>query len=156
MATGVHNIIDDFLAQKRIAFVGVSRNPRSFSRKLFHEFRSRGYDVVPVNLAASDIDGLACYLRTQDIQPPVDAVLLMTSREASYRALIDCQEAGVRRVWTYGVRGPRQASAGAVEFCAAHQIALVPGYCPFMFLPNSGFFHRFHGRIMKVMGSYPS
>ena len=35
--------IDHFLAQKRIAMVGVSRNPRDFSRHLFHDMKTRGY-----------------------------------------------------------------------------------------------------------------
>ena len=40
---------NEFLAQRRIALVGVSRNPRDLSRTLFRELRRRGYDVVPVN-----------------------------------------------------------------------------------------------------------
>ena len=41
--------IDDFLSRKRLALVGVSRNPQDFTRSMFREFRRRGYDVVPVN-----------------------------------------------------------------------------------------------------------
>jgi len=33
--------IQDFLAQKRFAFAGVSRQPKDFSRALFREFRAR-------------------------------------------------------------------------------------------------------------------
>ena len=50
-------LIDDFLAQKRIAVVGVSRNPRDFTRTMFNEFIRRGYDAVPVNPNAAEIDG---------------------------------------------------------------------------------------------------
>ena len=42
-------IINDFLAQKRIAMVGISREPRNFSVSLFQELCRRGYDMVPVN-----------------------------------------------------------------------------------------------------------
>ena len=38
--------IRDFLSLKRIAVVGVSRNPKDFTRSLFREFVRRGYDVV--------------------------------------------------------------------------------------------------------------
>jgi predicted CoA-binding protein len=155
MSTAIRSVIDDFLAQKRIAFVGLSRDPKSFSRTLFREFVRRGYDAVPVNSGAAELEGVACHARIQDVQPPVDGALILTSRDAVYRAIADCQEAGVRRVWIYGVSGPRGTSAGAVEFCAAHGMELVPGYCPFMFLPESGLIHRFHGRVMKLMGTYP-
>lgn len=39
--------IDDFLAQKRIAFVGVSRNPTQFANKVYHALKSRGYHPNP-------------------------------------------------------------------------------------------------------------
>jgi hypothetical protein len=35
--------IDSFLAQKRIAFIGASRSPSHFSRKLFAELAARGH-----------------------------------------------------------------------------------------------------------------
>src|SRR5947209_5435536 len=41
--------IEDFLRQKRIAMVGLSRESKDFSVMLFEEFRRRGYDMVPVN-----------------------------------------------------------------------------------------------------------
>ena len=44
--------VRDFLAQRRIAFVGLSRDPKHFSRVVFREMSQRGYDVVPVNPAA--------------------------------------------------------------------------------------------------------
>jgi hypothetical protein len=52
--------VEDFLALHRIAMVGVSRNPEDFSRKLFREMCERGYDMVPVNLVAEEIDGREC------------------------------------------------------------------------------------------------
>ena len=42
-------MIQDFLGQKRLAVVGVSRQPKDFSLALFREFRKRRYDAVPVN-----------------------------------------------------------------------------------------------------------
>ena len=45
--------IDDFLALKRIAVVGVSHEPKDFSRLLFRELKQRGYDLVPVHPRAA-------------------------------------------------------------------------------------------------------
>ena len=98
-------IIDDFLAQKRIAMVGLSRQPKDFSVMLFEELCRRGYDVVPVNPGASEVMGRPCFARVQDIQPPVDGVLLMTSPAVTEVAVEDCAEAGIRRVWMYSAGG---------------------------------------------------
>ena len=71
--------IQGFLGQKRFAVVGVSRQPQDFSRLLFREFLNRGYDTVPVNPEAAELDGRVCFARLNDVQPPVDTVLLMTT-----------------------------------------------------------------------------
>ncbi len=149
------DVIEDFLDQKRIAMVGLSREPRSFSMMLFEEFRHRGYDMVPVNPRASEIKGLRCFARIQDIQPPVEAVLLMTAPDATDAVITDCAEAGVRRVWMYRATGKGAVSSKAVAFCRENGIAVVEGECPFMFLPATGGIHRFHGLIRKITGHYP-
>jgi len=146
--------IEDFLAQKRIAMVGVSREPKEFSGMLFKELSKRGYDMVPVNPATSEILGRTCYACVQDIQPPVDAAILMTSPAVTESVVRDCVEAGIRRVWMYRAGGRGAVSPAAVEFCRAHDMQVVPGECPFMFLPNAGF-HSVHTFIRKITFRYP-
>jgi uncharacterized protein len=146
--------IQDFLAQKRIAMVGVSRKPNEFSGMLFEELRKRGYDMVPVNPATSEVLGQTCYACLQDVQPAADAAILMTSPVVTERIVRDCVEAGIRRVWMYRAGGQGAVSPAAVEFCRAHKIQVVPGECPFMFLPNAGF-HAVHTVIRKMTFRYP-
>lgn len=156
MAVEARHLIDEFLAQKRIAFIGVSRDAHSFSRKLFKEFLQQGYEVIPVNPQATEIEGLPCHPHVLDIHPAPDAAVLMTSREGTYHALLDCERAGIQRVWLYGINGPKDVSVGAMEFCASHRIRVVPGFCPFMFLPKPRFFHRIHACVMRMVGNYPT
>ena len=147
--------IQDFLAQKRLAIVGVSHNPKSFSRSLYNEFKSRGYDTVAVNPAADEIAGERCYARLQDIRPPVDAVLLMTSPQVTDTVVRDCVEAGIKQVWMYRAAGQGAVSEAAVQFCRDHGIQVVAGECPYMFFPGAGWLHRFHGLVKKISGAYP-
>ena len=49
--------IDSFLSCRRIAVVGVSRDPKDFSRAVFRAFVERGYDAVPVNAAGGEVEG---------------------------------------------------------------------------------------------------
>jgi len=147
--------IEDFLAQKRIALIGVSRKPGSFSVPVFQELCRRGYDVVPVNPNVSEFQGRRCFARVQDIQPPVQAALLLTSPDVTDTVVRDCAEAGIPRVWMHRAGGQGAVSPQAVEFCRQRGIRVVPGECPFMFLPQSAAFHRFHGFIRKLTGHYP-
>jgi uncharacterized protein len=144
--------IEDFLAQKRIAMVGISRDPQNFSVTLFEELCRRGYDIVPVNPNAPEVLGRHCFARVQDIQAPVEAALLMTSPAVKDAVVNDCAEAGIRRVWMYRAGGKGAVSARAVQFCQERGIQVVPGQCPFMFLPDTAGFHRFHGFIRKITG----
>jgi len=146
--------IQDFLAQKRIAMIGISRQPKDFSIMLFEEFVRRGYDVVPVNPALPEILGRRCYARVQDVQPPVDAAILMTSPAVTEAVIGDCAEAGIRHVWMYSAGAAGAVSEKAVEFCRSRGMAVVPGECPFMFFPGNGF-HRIHGWLRRITGTYP-
>jgi len=147
--------IENFLAQKRIAMAGISRDPASFSVTLFEELCRRGYDVVPVNPNAAEICGRRSFPRVQDIHPPVEVALLMTSPEATETVVKDCADAGIRQVWMYRATGKGAVSEKAIAFCHEHGMRVVPGQCPFMFLPDTAGFHRFHGFIRKITGRYP-
>src|SRR5690242_16138159 len=126
--------IQEFLGQNRFAVVGVSQNPKDFSRILFREFRDRGYDPVPVNPAAKEIEGRPCFAHVQEVQPPVDGVLLMTAPSVTDTVVRDCAEAGVKRVWMHRGAGRGAVSDDAVRFCESSGISVIPGECPFMFL----------------------
>jgi predicted CoA-binding protein len=155
MIDSTRQVISEFLARKRIAVVGASRNPRETGAALFRELRGRGYDVVPVNPSAVEIEGVPCRARLQDIDPQVEAALVITNPEATGKVVEDCREAGIRHVWLYGTSG-KPANPGAVEFCRANGIAVVPGFCPFMFLPGTPWVHRLHGALLKIVGAYPA
>jgi len=147
--------IQDFLAQKRIAMVGVSRDEKDFSRMLFDEFVRRGYDMVAVNPAVPQIGGRKCYERLKNIDRPVDAVLVMTRPEVTESVVRECAELGIALVWMYRAGGVGAVSERAVEFCHEHGILVVPGHCPFMFWRDSHIGHRLHGFVMKIVGKYP-
>ena len=149
------DLIQELFIQKRFAMVGVSRNSREFSRNLFGELTSRGYDVIPVNPSAKEIGGKTCYRTAKEIQPPVTKALIMTHASMIEQVLLDCADAGITLVWVYGISGSRDISVGAIDICKERGIALVPGYCPYMFMPASSFFHRMHGYALKAFGDYP-
>jgi uncharacterized protein len=147
--------IRDFLSLRRIALVGVSRNPKDFSRTLFRDLSAKGYDMVPVNRAASELEGKKCFARVQDIQPPVDGALIMTPASDTERIVQDCLESGIRSVWMYRAGGQGSVSPQAVDLCREKGMHLVEGNCPYMFLPQTPFFHKIHGFILKLTGGYP-
>jgi predicted CoA-binding protein len=130
--------VEDFLSCRRIAVVGVSHDPKDFSRTMYRAFRDRGYEVVPVNPNVRQVDGERCFPRLRDVEPKVDAALLMTSPAVSEYVMKDCVAQGVERVWLYR-RAPAAESLGVTA-----GLRMIAGECPLMFLPNVGFIHRVH------------
>ena len=148
--------IHDFLACRRIAAAGVARDSRHFSRTIFRELRERGYDVVPVNPKAAEIDGARCYAQVSEIDPPVEGALLTTTGAASEAVVCDCAAAGIRRVWLYRAVGQGAVTPAAVELCEKHGISVVSGECILMFLHDAGWIHAAHAVVRRLVGSYPA
>ena len=147
--------INSFLGLKRLAAIGVSRNPQDFTRSLFKELKRRGYDLAPVHPDAAEIDGVRCYRHVGDIAPPVDGALLLTRPAVTEQVVRECAAAGIRAIWMYRATGAGAVNSQALEFCEARGIDVVAGECPFMFLPETQWIHRAHGYCRKLMGRYP-
>jgi predicted CoA-binding protein len=147
--------IDAFLALKRIAVVGVSRNPKETSYMLWQELRQRRYDAVPVNPAATELDGKPCFASVRDIDPPVEGALIMTTAAVAEQVLDDCAAAGIRHVWLYKGLGGGATSTATIAAAERHGLDAVVGLCPYMFLPGTPAFHSIHGLGKKLTGSYP-
>ena len=145
----------EFLTAKRIAVVGTSRNEKDFSRAVLRELLRRGYDAVPVNPALAEAEGRRAFARVQDVVPPPEAALLLTSPGQTELVLRDCVLAGVRRVWLHRGAGQGAASPRALSFCAANGLEAVHDLCPFMALPGTGFPHRLH-RFFRTAGARKS
>ena len=143
--------IDEFLALKRIAIVGMSRDARSLSHQLADELLRRDYDVVPVNPSADDIAGVPCFPSVDAVEPGVDGAIIMLPAAQVDAALTECADAGIHRVWIQ--RGC--VSPNAVTIAEERGLSIVLGECMFMFLPDAGFIHRLHAGIDKLIGRYP-
>ena len=48
-------IVEEFLTQKKIAVVGVSRKKTKFGNAIYKELRQKGYNVFPVNPHINDL-----------------------------------------------------------------------------------------------------
>ena len=146
----------DFLENAhRIAVVGVSREPRDFTRFVFRELASRGLHVVPVNPALGQADGVPAFARVQDVQPSPDLALLMVPAARADEAVRDCLVARVRRIWFHRGAGPGAGSPTALALCRANRIEVVQGLCPLLALPSASFPHRLHGLFRSALGQHP-
>ena len=61
------DLVKDFLAQQRIAVVGVSRSGSGVANMLYQRWKAAGHSVFAVNPNAETVEGDPCYPRVQAI-----------------------------------------------------------------------------------------
>jgi uncharacterized protein len=144
-----------FLAERRIAVAGVSRDDKQPANLIYRRLRAAGHEVFAVNPNAEEVEGDPCYASVRDVPPPLDGVVVVTPPEASARVVSDCVAAGVGRVWLHRGMGPGSVSDEAIALCREHGIAVIPGGCPCMFGATSDPGHRGMLRVLQVGGKVP-
>lgn len=153
--TTLREAAEEFLAQKRIAVAGVSRDEKQAANLIYRRLRDTGHEVFPVNPRATEVEGDSCFASVVDIPGGVDGVVVVTPVSASAAVVADCVTAVVPRVWMHRGIGPSSVSDDAVELCRAHGITVIPGGCPNMFGATSDPGHRGMLRMMKLTGQVP-
>ncbi|MBR1279872.1 CoA-binding protein [Bradyrhizobium sp. AUGA SZCCT0283] len=149
----------DFLAQKRIAVAGVSRNNSHHpaGNLIYRRLKETGHDVFAVNPNMQTFEGDPCYPNLQSIPGGVDGVVIITRPEVTKRIVHDCSAAGVRRVWMHqSLAKGSSVSPQAVEYCRQHDISVIAGACPMMYGVGVDFAHRGMRWIMRLTGGLPT
>lgn len=159
MQTTLETKVNDFLAQKRIAVAGVSRDNRHHpaGNLIYRRLKTTGHDVFALNPHMQTFDGDRCYPDLQSIPDGVDAVVIVTRPETTERIVRDCTEAGVSHVWMHrsAAKGS-SVSPEAVEYCRQHDIRVIAGACPMMFGSGVDFGHRCVRWFLGLTGGLPT
>jgi hypothetical protein len=153
--SNISELIEDFLAQKRIAVVGVSRSGDSVANLIYNKFKSAGYTVYAINPNATTVEGDPCYPDVKSTPEHPDAAMIVTTREVTEKIVRDCADAHIDRVWMHCsfMHGVRSTSEDAVQYCRDHGISVIPVGCPMMYVQPVDGGHGFIKWWMKVTGT---
>ena len=146
----------EFLANKRIAVTGVSRNADGHgSNAVYQRLREKGYQVFAVNPNADTVEGDPCFHDLKSIPGGVGAVVIGTRPETAEATMRECAELGIRHVWMHRSFGGGSVSPGATAFGRANGITVIPGGCPLMFEPVSDGAHKAMRFVFTLTGTVP-
>jgi len=149
-------IVEQFLAAKRIAVVGVSRDSRQAANLMYRKLRARGAEVVAVNPGTDRVEGDPCYPSLEAVPGRVDAVMIVTRPEVTAEIVRTCAKLGIPRVWMHRGIGHGSVSDPAVAFCRENGISVIAGACPMMYLEPVDLAHRCFRVILGWRGKLPS
>lgn len=150
--------VDEFLAHKRIAVAGVSRDNshHPVGNLIYRRLKRTGHEVFAVNPNMQSFDGEPCYADVRSIPGGVDGVMIITRPEVTDRIVRDCQVAGIRHVWMHqSMAKGSSVSRAAVEYCRQNDISVIPGACPMMYGEGVDFGHVCMRWMMKLTGGLP-
>lgn len=139
-------IIEEFLAQRHLAVVGVSRDTKQFANAVYRRLREDGRTMYPVNASAggSPLEGDRSYERLAEVPDPLDGVIVMVPAASAATIVREAVERKIPRVWLHRGVGAGSVSAEAVQVCRDNGIAVVDGACPLMFERPVRGVHRIH------------
>jgi predicted CoA-binding protein len=143
--------IDDFVSQRKLAVVGVSRSAHKFGYTAFRALRSRGYEVFAVNPQADCIAGERCYRSMAELPEPVGGAVIVVKPRETAGVVEQAAAAGIRRVWMQ----QGSESEEALRICAERGIEAVAGECILMFAEPRGI-HGLHRWLWGVLGKVPA
>lgn len=147
--------VQQFLANPRMAVLGVSRNPNSYSQSILNALLKQEYQALPVNPHTSDIEGTPCFHSVLDIKPAPAAAILLVPEDQLAEATRDCLRAGVHHLWFRHKETPGSETTRAAAAARVNDANVITGECPLMFLPSAGWIHRAHGVLAQLTGHYP-
>jgi predicted CoA-binding protein len=140
--------IQEFVQSKRLAVVGVSRNPNKFGNLAYNELKARGYQVFAFTPALQNLAGDPCYPNLAALTGQVDGVVVCVPPQQGMQVLREAAAAGVSKVWV-------QQQADSAELLALGQdlgLNLVSGKCILMYAEPVRSFHAFHRFFARIFG----
>ena len=155
----IDTLVEEFLAQKRIAVVGVSDKRETGCNLGYRKFKEAGYTVYPVNPHLTAFEGETCYPDLTAIPEKPDAVFILANPKVTDQIVRQCVDLGVKHVWMHCMMGTKPGLAAsmtsvspeAVSLCHKNGITVIPGSCPNQFLrPDFG--HKAMRVIMRSLG----
>jgi predicted CoA-binding protein len=152
-------LVKDFLAQEKIAVVGVSDKRETGCNLAYRKLKENGYTVSAVNPHISSFEDDPCYPDLDSIPEVPDAVFILTNPKITEQIVQQCVDLGVKRVWMHCLMGTKPGLAAsmtsvspeAVEMCRENGIEVIPGGCPNQHLkPDFG--HSMMRVLFRTLG----
>ncbi len=155
----IDDLVQDFLAQKNIAVVGVSDKRDTGCNLAYRKFKKEGYEVSAVNPRITTFEGDPCYPDLKSIPEKPDAVFILTNPKITEQVVQQCVDLGIKRVWMHCMMGTKPGLAGsmtsvsqdAVKMCRENGITVIPGACPNQFL-KADFGHAMMRGMFRTFG----
>ena len=141
-------LTEEFFSPKKLAIIGVSRDPKKFSRMAYKELLGKGMDVYPVNPKLEEADGRKCYHDIGSLPTGIDRVIFMTPKNETASEVEKAIAGGFKYIWLQqGSETPE-----AIGIARQADVKLISKACVLMFAHPVKSIHGFHRFMSRLFG----
>jgi predicted CoA-binding protein len=141
-------LIEQFVSQKRIAVVGMSRSGKKFGNTVAKELKAKGYEIYPVHPEVAEIDGFACSPSLSSLGGKIDAVWISVSPAKVSPVLSEAAEIGLKNIWLQQGAWSKEVQQTIDQL----NLSVVSKKCIMMYAPLVKSVHKFHRTIKGIFG----
>ena len=157
--SAIDTLVQDFLALKKIAVVGVSDKRETGCNLVYRKFKKGGYTVYAINPRLTTFDGDPCYPDLKTTPQRTEGVFILANPQVTEQIVRQCVELGIKNVWMHCMMGTKpglaatmtSVSPDAVQICRENGIMVIPGACPNQFL-DPDFGHTMMRAMWRSLG----
>lgn len=151
----VPDSVSEFLRGRRIVVAGVSRNPQHFANAIYRKLHGAGYEMMPLNPNAGEVEGARCYPDLASVPGQIDGVVAAMHPHAGLHLMRQAAERGVGQVWFHRLIGAGSVSPEAVSECRSRGVRCIVGGCPLMYVAPVDPFHRCFRWFLRLGNRLP-
>jgi len=135
----------NFFTNDEVLFIGLSSNPKSFSRSVYRDFLKVGIDVYPLGMKSFSIDEDNIYNSIEDLPKVPSCAYILLNKENTKIAVNNIKGKGVKKILFHS---SSTVDPMTLEECRQLGIETVVA-CPKMMISKAPI-HKIHGFIAGV------
>lgn len=138
----------EFIESKTYAIAGVSRDKKKFGNYVFRTLKEKGYQLLPLNPNAVEIDGTVCYADVSALPPDVSHLIVLTPKEQTLQVVEAAVNKGIKNIW---VQQSSETKA-VMDYAKGKDNNFIFKKCIMMYANPKGMhkFHRFVNDLFRM------
>jgi len=144
----MNNQIESFINLKKIAFIGLSTNPKKFGNTLYKELIKRSYELFPIHIREKEINGIVCYPGIEVVRDKVEGIIINTNPKNTLQILDELKKNNITKVWLQ----PGAESEDVIKKANDLNLSVISNRCLLMYAEPVKGVHKIHRFFQKLFG----
>lgn len=138
----------EFVESKTYAIAGVSRDKKKFGNYVFRTLKEKGYQVLPLNPNAVEIDGTKCYADISDLPADISHLIILTPKEQTLQVAEAAVNKGIKNIWVQ----QNSETKEVMDYAKDKDNNFIFKKCIMMYAQPKGMhkFHRFINDLFRM------